>query len=106
MSTYDKYCKANDHDATTYLLNMLDDKLKKDVELFHDSTSGFVVVWYALLDELYNSNIDRKRDLESQIRDVTVTQFANQDISKVVTKFLGLCEQLDDMDSYNHDNTV
>ena len=103
---YDKYCTANDHDATTYLLSMLDKELKQDVELFHNSTSGFVIVWYALLGQLYTSNLDRKRDIESQIRAVTVTQFAQQDISKMVATFLALCEELDDMDSYNHDNTV
>ena len=106
MPTYDNYDLANDHDASTKLLNTVDEEIRTDVELFHQTTSGFIVIWYEVLGLMYNSNIDRKRDLEAQIRTIKVSQYPQQDLSKMVADFLAICEELDDMDSYNHDNTI
>ena len=103
---YDGYCQSNDREAADRLLNGLGIDLRKDIDLFYDSTNGFIVVWYALLALLYDSNIDRKRNLESQIRAIEVITYPHQDLKKIIADFLALAEELDDMDSYSHDNSV
>ncbi|CAJ1949055.1 unnamed protein product [Cylindrotheca closterium] len=106
LPKYDKYCIANDKDAAKYLLNAVDDDLKDTIELFHTESDGFIAVWFSLLANITDNNIDRKKSLEDEIKSITVSQFPQQNLKSMVAKLKPICDELDAMESYEPDNSI
>ena len=103
---FDKYDKNNDTSATKWLLNSVDDTLKKDIQRRVDSNAGFVAHWFKLVHLIESISFSRFEKIKKDIEAQSILKIPNQDVSLLATEFLTRANELESHGHYEHRLTL
>lgn len=65
----------------------------------------FIPYWLTYLASTNDSNYDKGQNLEQKLRDIKVTNYEQQDLSKMIDDVKKKCDASADIGAYNHQNS-
>lgn len=106
LTMYDKYDRANDREATQFLLDSLDLELQKELRASIDDSDCFPLVFLRLIKNIRSISIDRFEHLKTRIKTCKPHQFAGQDLSKMSLDLQASARELSIAGQYDHNLTL
>jgi len=103
---YDEYDKANDAEATKYLLNSIDDSLLKEIRNIRNESDAFPVLFMHLIGIVRSVSIDRFNRIKKQIENRHPSQYAGEDLAQMSQDFLTDANELEIAGQYDHNLTL
>ena len=98
----DKYDHANMRDATTLLLNSVDDDIKKSLYEMCTDDDSFIVYWMNLMSLVRSVSIDQYDIIKNKLKERNVKQYAGENIENMASDYLADWKELDGAGMYDH----
>ncbi len=103
---YDSYDKANDAEASEFLVDSLEADLAKELREIKEPDDPFPKVWIRFIRTIRSISIDRFEDLKKKIKACKPTQYPGQDLSKMALDLRSYAKELEVAGQYDHNLTL
>jgi hypothetical protein len=99
---FDAYDIHNDRIAKDFLLDSVDEALKKKVKQKAGSDGSFALHWMYLVQEIQPPSITRVDDLTDKIKGLKPSNYPGEDLDAMMTDFEKMAEELDGYGFFNY----
>ena len=102
-TSFDRYDNENDTAAKHYVLDSVDTTLHRKISNRLKEDDRFPALWIIMIDEFQSTSIERYDSLKATIRNLSVHQYAGQNVEELAEAFKKAAEELTIAGQY--DNT-
>ncbi|MHA7927707.1 MAG: hypothetical protein ACX936_21115, partial [Marinobacter sp.] len=103
---YDEYDKANDREATNFLLNHLEADLAKDIRDLMEPNEPFPVVFLRVIETVRSTSSERYEAIKARIKKRSASNYPGQDIELLAAAFRADAKELTIAGQYDHNLTM
>ena len=104
---FDKFDRNNDDSACNWLLDSIDEALKKDISDRLDSEDGFVAHWIQMVHLIQSTSFNRFAVIKKEIEyNLSLRKYPGQNVKSLATDFLLKAKELDNHGFYEHRLTL